>query len=445
MMHRFARNLLIACAICFVAPCQLNAQYPFGKNKVLYAPKDWKLLQTAHVDIYYYPDELRVAQFIAALADSVYDEYASFFVVEFENRIPVILYGTHHDFKETNVIPNFIPESVAGFTEFIKGRIALPFTGSYPKLRKVFRHELTHEFMLNKLHVVMSERKHPNYNEPPLWFVEGLAEFAANRGTNTEAHMFLRDAVTGDLLSPLPDMWRIDGTFLMYKEGESAVQYIANRFGENSIRLILENWWKSDRFDLVLEKTIGISVKRLSDDWEEFLRRRYYPSIMERRKIDEIGKALVEGEAAFEIYPACDPAAGKGSRVFCVGYNRGSIDILELVTGDQGQGRERIFIRGGQKSDFESIPPLSSRISLRGDTLLFVSKAGAQDAVYLYDVARRRIIKKFSIPVARVLSSPTLSPDGRSVAFSAMDGFGKSDLFVYDLASDSYERLTDDY
>ncbi|MDD4856522.1 MAG: hypothetical protein PHD74_00295, partial [Candidatus Krumholzibacteria bacterium] len=60
-------------------------------------------------------------------------------------------------------------------------------------------------------------------------------------------------------------------------------------------------------------------------------------------------------------------------------------------------------------------------------------------------VARRRIIKKFSIPVARVLSSPTLSPDGRSVAFSAMDGFGKSDLFVYDLASDSYERLTDAY
>ncbi len=54
-------------------------------------------------------------------------------------------------------------------------------------------------------------------------------------------------------------------------------------------------------------------------------------------------------------------------------------------------------------------------------------------------------MREFSIGDARILSSPSLSPNGESVAFSAIDAFGKSDLFVYDLARETYERLTDDY
>lgn len=193
--------MVLACSICCVAAGGVHAQYPFGKNKVLYVSKSWKYLETPHVEIYYYPDELNIAEFVAGLADSVYAEYSTYFGVEFKTRIPVILYGTHHDFKETNVTPYLVSESTAGFTEFIKGRIALPFTGSYPKLRKVFRHEMVHEFMIEKLRVVMRDRRHLNYSEPPLWFVEGLAEYVANRSPDTEAEMFLRDAVTSGILS----------------------------------------------------------------------------------------------------------------------------------------------------------------------------------------------------------------------------------------------------
>ncbi|HVO77002.1 MAG TPA: BamA/TamA family outer membrane protein, partial [Candidatus Bathyarchaeia archaeon] len=444
-MRGFAQRIICACGICCVAALAAHAQYPFGKNKVLYVPKDWKYLETPHLEIYYYPDELSVAEFIASLADSVYAEYAAYFAVEFKTRIPVVLYGTHHDFKETNVTPYLVSESTAGFTEFVKGRIALPFGGSYPKLRKVFRHEMVHAFMIEKLRAVMSAHRHLSYNEPPLWFVEGLAEYVANRGPDTEAHMFLRDAVMEGILAPLDDIWRIEGTFLMYKEGESAVGYLATRFGDGSIRLILERWWQSDRFDVVLQKTLGIPLRRLSEDWEESLKRRYFPAILERQKIDEIGQRLVSGETAFEVYPACDVRGGDSARAFCIGYNRGSIDILELRHTLRRERREKIFVRGGQSNDFESIPPLRSRISVRGDTLLFVSKAGPHDAIYLYDIPRRRVLKKISIAGLRILDSPTLSPDGRSVACSAIDGTGKSDLYVYDLAADTCERLTDDY
>jgi hypothetical protein len=128
-----------------------SAQYPFGKNKIQYTPKDWKVIETEHFEIFYYPEEIAVADFVAGRSEGIYAEYSEFFGLEFDRRIPVVLYGTHHDFQETNIIPYMISEATGGFTEFIKGRVALPFTGSYGRLLNVYRHEITHAFMLEKL------------------------------------------------------------------------------------------------------------------------------------------------------------------------------------------------------------------------------------------------------------------------------------------------------
>jgi hypothetical protein len=444
-MNRALRSVLLVAVSCCALAGRSEAQYPFGKNKVIYSPKSWKVIETAHVEIYYYPDELPVAEFIASLADSVFDEYTAFFAIDFKDHVPVILYGTHHDFSETNVTPYLVSESTAGFTEFMKGRIALPFDGSYPKLKKVFRHEMVHAFMMEKLRVVMSAHRHLNYTEPPLWFTEGLAEFLANRSIDSETHMFLRDAVTTGIIYPIDEIWRIEGTFLMYKEGESILHYIATCYGSDAVRLILENWWMSDRFELVIEKTIGVRLNALSDGWLEYLKRRYYPSMLGMRRIDEIGEVMSTAELAFENHPVCYEPRGGKPRFFCIGYELGSINVLELKKNRNGRWRREAFVRGGRSNRFESIPTMRSRLSIKGDTLLFVSKAGARDRVYLYGIEEKRVVKKFSLPNARMINSPTLSPDGRAVALSAIDGSGKSDLFVYDLKTDTAERLTNDY
>ena len=40
-MKRFARLMVLVFSICCVAAHGVHAQYPFGKNKVLYVPKSW--------------------------------------------------------------------------------------------------------------------------------------------------------------------------------------------------------------------------------------------------------------------------------------------------------------------------------------------------------------------------------------------------------------------
>lgn len=444
------RTPLLACLLAslMLVAHDAAAQYPFGKNKIQYSAKDWKVIETEHVDIFYYPDEVFLAEFVAGFVEDVYDEYAAFFRLEFEDRIPVILYGTHHDFKETNVIPYLLGEATLGFTEFIKGRVALPFTGSYYDLERVCRHELVHAFMLEKLRVVMNEHRRYTYQHPPLWFTEGLAEYLGKRTQDTEAHMFLRDAVTGDGLFSLQDVWRIDGTFLMYKEGESALHYIATRFGPEAIVVLLENWWKSDRFDILLRKTIGMGTEELSNDWEEYLRRRYYPAVISRRRADELGVMYSEPRRSFDSHPVVLVDDEGRERYFCLGFGLGTIDLRELRLGRgrhrRLEGKARTIIRGGASSDFESIPILRSHMHARGDTLLFVAKTGERDAIYLYDPFERETIRRVEIQEARMLNSPSLSPDGGLVAFSAIDPRGRTDLFVYDLRTGRSRRLTDD-
>ncbi|MCK4235953.1 MAG: hypothetical protein KAX38_02465, partial [Candidatus Krumholzibacteria bacterium] len=441
-MRSIINSILASMLIPLIFSSGADAQYPFGKNKIHYTPKDWKIIETTHTEIFYYIEELHIAEFIAGLSEDVYREYADLFELEFDRKIPIILYGTHHDFKETNVIPFLISEATGGFTEFMKGRVALPFVGSYGKLKAVFRHEMVHVFMLEKLRLGSKEHRRFTYSHPPLWFTEGLAECIAHRGLDSEAEMFIRDAVIGDNFYPLKELWMIQGTYLMYKEGESALQYITTNFGEDAVNVILENWWKSDKFDLVLKKSIGLNVTELSEDWEEYLKRRYYPSVLNRRRINEIAEPLFTGKRSFENHPICIEGDDGNERFFCVGFGLGSIDLFELEKDDDGEWKRKPLIRGGRSTNFESIPLLRSRLSAKGDTLVFVAKAGERDVIYLFDANRGKILQRISFEDARILNSPSISHDGRFLAFSAIDNFGKSDLFLYDFHDDSFRRLT---
>lgn len=454
IMKRVSVILASFIMILLVFPPEASAQYPFGKNKIQYTPKDWKVIETAHFEIFYYPEEIAVAEFIAGKSEGIYVEYSEFFGLEFDRKIPVVLYGTHHDFQETNIIPYMISEATGGFTEFIKGRVALPFTGSYSQLLNVYRHEITHAFMLEKLRVVMNARRRYTYNHPPLWFTEGLAEYLGQRGRDSEAHMFVRDAVITGKLYSLKEIWRIDGTYMMYKVGESVLHYIATRFGEEAIRVILESWWRNDKFDLVLRRSIGLDVEELDKDWQNFLRRRYYPAILERRSSKEIGEMVSAHKISFEVHPVCYESEEGEERVIGIGFGIGSIDIVEFEKRDEGGGRyipeeeawkRRTIVEGGRSTTFESIPLLRSRLSMKGDTLLFAAKSGEKDAIYIYDAAERKILERITYDGARVLSSPDLSPDGDRIVFSAIDKRGKSDIYVHDLADGSFRRLTDDY
>src|SRR6266487_3586772 len=149
----------------------------FGQNKIQYRGFDWHVLRGEHVDLYYYPEEQELARVALTYAEESYGSLERRFNHHPHRRIPLIIYASHSDFEQTNVLPFVPPEGLLGATDFLKRRVTLPFTGNYAEFRHTIRHELVHVFQLSIASAVFLRYARVSHPVVPLWFSEGLAEY----------------------------------------------------------------------------------------------------------------------------------------------------------------------------------------------------------------------------------------------------------------------------
>jgi WD40 repeat protein len=419
-----------------------HAQYHFGKNKIQYTNFQWQVMKTEHFEVYFYPEERELAETAAAMAEKSYHELAAKFHLLLSRPTPLILYSAHNYFQQTNTIPYLLPEGVGGFMEFMKGRVVIPFDGSYASLDRVIRHELVHVFTLAKLRTVLRDHGRYQHYLPPLWMIEGLAEYWSSRW-DAEAEMVMRDAVISGNLVPLNQMYRIMGTFQMYKQGQSAIEFIAQRHGEDKILRLFENWWKAKRFHETLEITLGSSLEEVDSEWQYSLKKRYYPLLKDHDMPDQVAEQLTS--VGSNVKPAVCPAMGTDDEGVVFLSNRmGYVAVYHLIP-RQGGGDDRRLIRGERTAEFEDLHLLRSKLDVSPDgELAFVSKSQETDVLYLWDMETNRVMERFQFPHLISLSSPSWSPRGDRIAFCGTDRRGQVDLYLMTLGSGELRQLTAD-
>ncbi len=421
--------LVLLAAALAAAPASAQG---FGRNKIQYDGFDWYVLRTEHFDVYYYPGAEELAGIGAATAEDAYTDLESRFDFSLTNRVPLIFYATNLHFKQTNTTPGFIPDGVGGFFEFLKGRVVIPADGNLGRFRRVIRHELTHVFTFNKLARVLRDHRRPTERVLPLWFTEGLAEYwSGDPDVNHE--MILRDAVASNFFVPLHDFDRIAGSFVMYKEGEAFCRFVAETYGEERLLDLIEGAWRDTDFMDVIDVVLGEESDDVSDRWQAWVREQYLPKI-----VGADVPSLVTAPVTARGYNA-KPAVytrPDGSREVVYYSNQGSYTnvVAQPVDADlRPTGDARTIVRGERTEDFEAFHVFESRLDVSGRTLAVVSKRGGSDVIHLIDLETRERLAMLGFDELVALYSPSLSPDGRSVAFSGIDRGGVADLYVYDL------------
>jgi len=415
--------------------------YYFGRNKVQYTDFDWKVLRTEHFDIYYYTEMKELAQRGAFLAEESYKHLEQKFNHNIASRIPLIFYSSHLHFQQTNVTPGFIPEGVGGFFEFLKGRVVIPFQGSMSQFAHVIRHELVHVFMHSKINRVLTDHRQSQDRSPPLWFTEGLAE-AWSTEWDTQADMVMRDAVLNNYVVPLSDMDRIYGSFLMYKEGENIIRFIAERYGEEKILLLLENFWKSSSFSEVMKLTIGKDYKEFDQEWIYALKKRYYPVMAKEDLPSGVTRNILD--YGFNVKPVFYSHNGK-RYVYFIGNHIGYTNIYRVDL-DEERPEPEVVVEGEKSDDFEAFHLFQSKLDISNEGLLaFVTKSGENDALHIYDVHQEKLRETIRFRNLVMLSSPSWSPDGKRLVFASIDKGGNNDLYILDLATKHLTRLTNDF
>ncbi|MDA0337889.1 MAG: hypothetical protein O2782_22195, partial [bacterium] len=427
-----------------VADPGLAQLYHFGKNKVQFDEFDWQRLETEHFDIYFYPEEAELASFAGQMAEESFRQLEQRLRHTVHRRVPLIVYASHVHFEQTNVLPGLLPEGVAGFTEFMKGRVALPLSGSYPEFERVLHHELVHVFMFDRIRRVLADRGITDVWSGPLWFSEGLAEYLSG-AWDSYGDMVVRDALFSGRLASIEQMYRIYGTFQMYKEGQSICEFMAARYGEDVFARILDNWWRAETFAEVFAISTGEKLADLDEAWTYDLKKRYLPMIEDADPPSRMSRALTQ--TGFNLKPALLPAASM-TPVDSLDYVflRNEQGYTQIARGRVAGGSSSVIVAGERESEYESLHPIEASLAVSPDgrLLAFVAKRNGRDHLILWDLGAGRRQQRFTFAPLIALSSPTWSPDGARLALSGARRSGRTDLFLVDAVEGTVTELTND-
>jgi hypothetical protein len=443
-MKRKLLTIKIMFAVVIASTVLAKAQYYFGQNKIQYSKFDWQVLTTDHFNIYFYPQEKAIAEAAAQLAEDSYVYLEAKFNYVPEKRTPLIIYSSPVFFEQTNIVSGILPENVAGFTEYFKQRVVIPFNGSMSDFAHVIRHELVHVFTFKKIEYVAKIHRKKNIASPPLWFTEGIAEYWST-GWDNEADMFIRDMAISGRITSFSDLYSISGTFLMYKVGQSILKFLGDTYGDDQLTSLFDNWWKADEFESLMRITYGKKFKEIGDEWEYAIKKKYFPYIQQQELPDRGSEKLTHN--GYNIKPAIilkDTKNGRQEYIVFKTYRMGYSSIVEMPL-DGDKVSMHTLIKGGRSEKFESLHFNDTGMDANSEGLLaFVSKSQENDVLYIYDLERQKIVRKITDDSLASISSPSWSPDGNKIVFEGVDRGGRSDLYLYDFIEGGFQRLTND-
>lgn len=434
---RLGRALLAAALLAGTA-APLSAQFfAFGQNKIQYRKLDWQILKGEHIDLYYYPAEADLAPAALAYGEASYDTLTVQFGHEVGRRIPLILYASHTDFEQTNVLPFTPPEGLLGATDFLKRRVSLPFRGNFAEFRHTLRHELVHVFQLDLMSESYNQAPRARRFNFPLWWTEGLAELWSG-GQDARDEMVLRDLTMTGRLPELKQLTYVTSG-IVYPIGGQIHRWLADTYGDWRVATMYKELNRHETFEAALKAVYGRSMEQLSEEFKLALRRKYYPSVDSLAPLTVLGTEVAE----LAVKPVFLPDTNGGSgEVIYVSPATGYVTVYrKALTG----GRARIVVVGGRKAELESFHPFDSRMDAsRPGLLLFTARFGDRDALIVWDLDRGRVAGRYQFPELVSLLSPQWMPDGAGIVVSGLSESGVSDLYRVHLPEGTLEPLTSD-
>jgi len=418
-----------------------TAQY-FGQNKVQYHQLNFEVLKTEHFDIYVYPNERQGVDLAARLAERWHARLERLLEHRLSGRQPLILYGSHADFEQTNVIGGELSEGTGGVTEPVRRRIVLPLAGPLADTDHVIGHELVHAFQFDMTARPGAGPGENGAERLPLWFIEGMAEYLSLGPVDPNTAMWLRDAARREQLPSIKEL--NDSKYFPYRWGQAFWAYVAGRWGDRVVGTMLLTAAASGSTDTAIQTILDITPAQLSSDWQAAIRKTYGGAIESSNRPAEGALLVIKGKefgGSLNIGPSISPD-GKWI-AFLSERGMFSIDVY-LAEANTGRVVQKLTSTATDPH-FSSIQFIYSAGAWdRGSTRFVVATVtGGHPALDIFNAPKGSKEKEIAVTGVDEILNPTWSPDGKSIAFAGMKQ-GLTDLFLYDLTTGSLRQLTDD-
>jgi len=449
-MMLLALTALLLAASASIATAQTSMVPYFGKNNIRYDKFDWHIYTTDHFEIYYYPEIESHLERLAGYAESAYQQISADLKHDLSSKIQLVMFKTHSEFEQQNVIPGAAQEGVAAFAEPLRQRMVLPIDEPPDQLYGLIVHELTHQFEFDIIPTSLVRRN------VPLWVNEGLSEYERGQWTPTDL-MQVRDAAVSDTV---PKMSETDGygdttspRLVPYNLGHAVFEFIEAKFGKEGIRQFLFALRKSviGGGEDAYEEALRMKKEEFDQAFERYLKDRFKPFRDKERPAD-YGRDLSPNKEKTEFTQALSIAPSpSGDLIAAVTVNRKDREFDIVLISSKDGSIVRNLTKGFDKDmGFDHLVLMGQRFEMpwlswspKGDRVAYFVRTEKERALVIQNVLTRKVEDRIPMKSVDEPESPAFSPDGTTILFAALRG-GIGDIYSLNLDTREVTNLTDD-
>jgi len=442
----------------FILPISLSSQSQYNHPEI-----EWQTIETEHFIIHFYSDTEILAREAAGILEYVYPRVTGLYKYEPKGK-------THLMFTDTEDIAN-------GAAYYYDNKIkiwALPLDialrGSHKWLENVLTHEFTHVISIQKAMkagtaipgaflqwIGYESETHQNvlYGYPnavvsypipasivPPWLAEGTAQHMYPNADwdmwDTHRDMILRDQALNDNLLSFDEIKTFGkcgiGNESIYNTGYAFVNYIAENFGEDALRKIMEELSNPFQYsiDKVIKNAVGVDGKVLYKKYTDELIEKYQKSVKNIIN-DEESVQLLQTHGTTNLYPKW---SNDGSQYAYISNKKNDyFSQTDLYICNFDTEEDKLITSG-----IHSAPTWGV-----GDSVIYYSKKPK-----MRDLRGYRYFDLFSYDIKKDVEtrltksaravSPIFIEYLNSIAYIAMNS-GKQSIFIYSLQSKKVERI----
>ncbi|MEA2512492.1 MAG: hypothetical protein QOJ59_1979 [Thermomicrobiales bacterium] len=227
---------------------------------------DWQSVSSADVTVYAYNQNTAFSNIILESAQRTVDRLKVEYDVDPVKPIRIWVYNSGRDYAKTQPI-NGIEWSGGSAPIGLDLIHAVVGEGNKREVARIIPHEVSHQMLYQAT-------ENP-FNNPPLWFDEGLAVLNQEVGKDDFAAVVRDAAAKGRLFSvrALSSNFPYDAAdaHLAYAESHEIIRFIIAQFGEDKLRAIILAFREGVSHDDALRMGIGIDTDELDRRWKASL------------------------------------------------------------------------------------------------------------------------------------------------------------------------------
>ncbi|MCB0738389.1 MAG: PD40 domain-containing protein [Bacteroidetes bacterium] len=409
----------------------------FGKNRVQSKDYEWLFYQENKFDVYYYGGGRDMARYVLLEAEKHIDEIESFFDYRLDEKIVFILYNSKADFNESNQFISRDQFNIGGTTRIMGTTAFLYFDETHQDFIENVRQGIA-SVVLNEMLFggsVQERVQNSTLLNLPEWYIKGIISFVSKQW-NSEMDNRLRNGVLSGKFRKMASQTSEDKELICHAMWD----YINKTYEDDAVSNIVYvariNKSMESGFQFVLSK----GLNELYDEWLAYEYERFLKQ--EELLNDAENEIRIPRRVTRKTTIPRFEISADGRFYALVSNNMGLIKVW--IYDQETKSLKKIHKTGYKSAEKEmdlSYPLVKWDLLTRD--LWIIDQKNGNPFLYVYNVDRKKFIKKDPILRVEKIYSLDLSPDGRYAVLAGLNS-GQSDIFLYDRISGFVRPITND-